>query len=1663
MFSFSGTTKKPRNINLGGKNNLKPGLLAKNVHARAIAERERREHERTQRSAALKIQKALKTFSISQKNIAALRASFGENWMSFLSNKSSIGYFPENHSKVQNENILVQDSTHTTVYELCNHHIILLECIKDFSLFFNGSNADYDILYSLLLELDIFLYRLQLIYKSQQINDNSKAIQIENTTIRIFDLDSTLPADQISNLKWMANVISLFFKKILLNTKYIIKGALSDVNDNNQNYNLDNTQPKESSSVFENNLNNNKSHSKISERALISKIITSLLGFLRPGAVFSDLQIILISKLLNKGIYYEHLGRVLQFSSADSKIFSKSPLILSEIKRIQGFISELLVVPFELCETAVKNSQFFISSPILSDYKSDVFYSTQNFCFQYFSDNIIKKVPQLAYKCGSPTFPGLSSLAGNASIWKGVLSYIHQSVSKSHSDVFSDFSNSELSNNPNINENLAKEERINFEAFSVISNFSLFIVPRIIQQHHRSLRSSEVNNDYSDFAKSTHSVIYMFLDIVLFYSRSSSSFIFYTGDESRFETQSKNPASNQNTQAKKDIKTKRSPLPVFDQLCSNALVNIISSNISIDSINILSKNEQNISAKSVEYLIFLLSTWGDDLKGKIISVFTSSSFNFADILWSYILFNSRLVQQLALDTSPWELVKMSSIWDLKHDSVETSSLGKDTSLDVSWYKVWSILYLVFEIFEYELLSMSNRELLSRIKHPFKENPVKSVILGVPQVAKPESVASVWENQNQSLALLCKISRNVAVSISWLGLYSDNEEQSSHKNYQSQKSSSDSKWWDHLLITSSSLSRGLFLRDESINFTKLPNYWQLLSTNLKLENFSQRIIESKQISETLNLLDKSSNQELARLNQFGFSTKIDDTFINEVSSESDIESELSTSSDRDNKSAQSGTVLIKHKLKSKKPIDFIQKKRDFVDSLISVLLKMPFVFPINERIFVFNALVRRDLHELRLRIDSHSNFDQRVLGFGFSDFRNLDFSAFSTIRRNSLFFDAFDSLYPLLKGNAKNPTAVSGSAYYNPDIPINQTSFSGFDSPLHGHTPDQSGTNGFSEERDRYISSETQSFVVGSEDPRPSNLYLVDVTITRESSSSPDPRERDTSPLASANSSNDFRDFRQNPLDSHLGDITQPVITRYSRRRQAEPNTQYSALVNTLSPSDAFKMGFRIRFVDNYGLVESGIDGGGVFREFIQLLENASFSEISSGVNLFQITNSSKQYIYPKPFTELLTEPSHSNSNEIKKRLAYLEFVGAIFAKSLYDGRLISAPLEFSEFFLNRWLGLPYGLNEMEQFDTQIYDSLYFLKNFQPDMDTEMSNMHTSSVLEEDIPSRIVDPFYDTFGLDFTVTLKDENGKAMTFDLPYSSTSDTQVEISLYNHSYCDFESSASLSSTSSKNANRPVLFSNKLRYLNSLVSFYLNNKSVAIPQLALMKGVFEITPCSWYRLLFCSPKELNHFISNGSLNNSLIDIADWKRNTVYTGIFDQLGENHPCVKLFWDILENSLVENERRSLLKFITGSELPPQAGFSSLNPKFAIQGVPNSLSDASESPGIENGGGETSFFLNDRGLENGSSNFRQLVSQFQETSGSASNPSIGMQQNGSLSTTKETDKRNEDGNEVFYGRFPTASTCANLLKLPVYTSRSALKQKILDALVSTSGFDLS
>lgn len=169
---------------------------------------------------------------------------------------------------------------------------------------------------------------------------------------------------------------------------------------------------------------------------------------------------------------------------------------------------------------------------------------------------------------------------------------------------------------------------------------------------------------------------------------------------------------------------------------------------------------------------------------------------------------------------------------------------------------------------------------------------------------------------------------------------------------------------------------------------------------------------------------------------------------------------------------------------------------------------------------------------------------------------------------------------------------------------------------------------------------------------------------------------------------------------------------------------------------------------------------------------------------------------------------------------------------------------------------------------------------------------------------------------------------------------------------------------------------------------------------------FIIIP-KWLLQHFASPKELSRLLSGDSLTND-VDIDDLRKHIKYFGGFHS---SHKVILWLFDILKNDFTPEKRRQFLKFVTSVSSPPLLGFNSLNPPFSIRCV-----EVDED--------------NDHG-----DNFGSVVRGF-----------LGIRTSSKISI-----------------RLPTASTCFNLLKLPNYSSKKVLKEKLTQAVMHNSGFELS
>ncbi|KAJ3116552.1 hypothetical protein HK098_006574, partial [Nowakowskiella sp. JEL0407] len=390
--------------------------------------------------------------------------------------------------------------------------------------------------------------------------------------------------------------------------------------------------------------------------------------------------------------------------------------------------------------------------------------------------------------------------------------------------------------------------------------------------------------------------------------------------------------------------------------------------------------------------------------------------------------------------------------------------------------------------------------------------------------------------------------------------------------------------------------------------------------------------------------------------------------------------------------------------------------------------------------------------------------------------------------------------------------------------------------------------------------------------------------------------------------------------------------------------------NSLNVSGTkLKQRVQITFVNNQGLVEAGIDGGGVFKEFITMILQEIFSP---DLNLFQknaigvyfptpIIPFSKiplEMLYtsispPSPTLRIpatLTKQYKTMVNLVKSLvtdddedveykvvrlrdvkaqiLKSLEFVGKILGKAIYEGILVD--VEFAEFFLEKLLGRGSYFDDLKSLDAEVYESLIKLKSFSGD--------------------------FNSLELYFSID-EHESGQIIPIDLiPHGA---------------------------------QTILTAARLQEYILRMSHHKLTTMQSAAVNAFSYGLFSVIPQNFLKMFSCG--ELQYLVSGVPR----IDVDDWRENTLYAGwerfedgdgdvemnvpggfldilggasrrsaeqerrnrIIEQGGEGG-TVDMFWKVVKEMSIE-EQRMLLKFATSCRRPPLLGFKELNPKFCLR----------------------------------------------------------------------------------------------------------------------------
>ncbi|XP_012589331.1 PREDICTED: ubiquitin-protein ligase E3C [Condylura cristata] len=139
-----------------------------------------------------------------------------------------------------------------------------------------------------------------------------------------------------------------------------------------------------------------------------------------------------------------------------------------------------------------------------------------------------------------------------------------------------------------------------------------------------------------------------------------------------------------------------------------------------------------------------------------------------------------------------------------------------------------------------------------------------------------------------------------------------------------------------------------------------------------------------------------------------------------------------------------------------------------------------------------------------------------------------------------------------------------------------------------------------------------------------------------------------------------------------------------------------------APEPALKKRVRVHLLNAHGLDEAGIDGGGVFREFLNELLKSGFNP---NQGFFKTTH--EGLLYPNPAAQMLVGDSFAR---------HYYFLGRMLGKALYENMLVELP--FAGFFLSKLLGTSadVDIHHLASLDPEVYRNLLFLKSYEGDVE-----------------------------------------------------------------------------------------------------------------------------------------------------------------------------------------------------------------------------------------------------------------------------------------------------------------------------------------------------------
>ena len=158
-----------------------------------------------------------------------------------------------------------------------------------------------------------------------------------------------------------------------------------------------------------------------------------------------------------------------------------------------------------------------------------------------------------------------------------------------------------------------------------------------------------------------------------------------------------------------------------------------------------------------------------------------------------------------------------------------------------------------------------------------------------------------------------------------------------------------------------------------------------------------------------------------------------------------------------------------------------------------------------------------------------------------------------------------------------------------------------------------------------------------------------------------------------------------------------IMVKVNRGRVLEDGLAH---LNKLGPN--LRQRIQICYLNEAGARESGIDIGGLFKEFWTDLSNLAFD-----LNYALFKNTEGSLMYPNPSSKAAHGADH---------VVLFEFLGRILGKAIYEG--ITIKPTFAYLFLSFLRGdhsYLHLLTDLSTIDPQLYSNLMFLKTFDGDM------------------------------------------------------------------------------------------------------------------------------------------------------------------------------------------------------------------------------------------------------------------------------------------------------------------------------------------------------------